>query len=40
MSIRQQVCYNVAVFIFKILNNMASVALSNKIEIVGRNCDR
>jgi len=40
MSVRQRVCYNVAVFIFKILNNMASVALSNKIEIVGRDCDR
>jgi hypothetical protein len=40
MSIRQRLCYNVNVFIFKILNNMASVALSNKIEIVGRDCDR
>jgi len=40
MSVRQRVCYNVAVLIFKILNNMASVALSNKLEIVGRDCDR
>jgi len=40
MSVKQRVCYNMAVFTFKILNNMASVALSNKIEIVGRDCDR
>jgi hypothetical protein len=40
MSIRQRLCYNVGVFIFKIVNNMASVALSNKIEIIGRECDR
>lgn len=40
MSIRQRLCYNVCVFIFKIINNMASMALSNKIEIVGSECDR
>lgn len=40
MSVRQRLCYNVGVFIFKIINNMASVALNNKIEIVGMECGR
>lgn len=40
MSVRQRLYYNVGVFIFKILNNMAPMALSNRLELVGSECDR
>jgi hypothetical protein len=40
MSVRQRLCYNVGVLIFKILNNLAPMMLSNRLEMVGRGCDR
>lgn len=40
MSVRQRLYYSVCIFIFKIVNNMAPVVLSNKIEIEVRECDR
>lgn len=40
MTIRQRLYYNMCIFIFKILNNMMSEQLSNRLRIVGEMRDR